>query len=190
MKIYLAGKVGKNCWRHAVVQGQGVSIGDDEACCGAAGDTPLPQWPILRRAIFGKHDYVGPYFITCDHGCFHGRDSHGSVAEFGHGVRMELKDDLRRNSVRQRCLEVIHNADLVFAWIYNKTCYGTLAELGFAKALGKQIVVAMPRDFNPNDLWFAAGLGTVIRADDPITALKRAVDPDALTEPLRHCSAW
>jgi len=42
--------------------------------------------------------------------------------------------------------------DIVFAWIDDLTAYGSLAELGFARALGKQIWLAWPNEFS--DLWF------------------------------------
>src|SRR6185312_10841425 len=73
VKIYLAGKIKEHCWRHSLVDG----LIDAHWC----DDQPfgfVDECPVLERAIFGEHDYVGPFFrpFGC-HGEFHGKTSHG-----------------------------------------------------------------------------------------------------------------
>src|SRR5581483_9440880 len=98
--------------------------------------------------IFGSHDYVGPFFLSCDHGCYHGPSSHG----YGYGP------DAQHRLVSGLCLGALHRADLIFAWIDSRDCYGTLVELGYAKSMGKRIVIAGPRYFK--DLWFCYALAS------------------------------
>jgi hypothetical protein len=141
MKIYLAGKIHKNDWRHSIVAG----------LTNALTDTAFPLWPELPNAIFGHHTYVGPYFVGCDHGCYHGDNAHGSgladTAPCGIGPVYQPEH------IWQRCQMAIDHADVVFAWIESEDCYGTLVELGWAAAAGKQIWIAGPRRFP--ELWIA-----------------------------------
>ena len=79
MKIYLAGKIGKNDWRHDIV---GTCLSDacsDFYAYGRQDETAqiAMEWPVLPKAIFAEYDYTGPYFVACDHGCFHGIGTHG-----------------------------------------------------------------------------------------------------------------
>jgi hypothetical protein len=104
MKIYLAGKIRKQCWRHAIVKDLHMTNGNI-----AGGTCPDPDvwdactWPILPKAVFGAHDYVGPYFFSCDHGCWH-RTPHAAA------------DNVRdRRHVVTACKKAIASADVVFA---------------------------------------------------------------------------
>src|SRR5262245_48320700 len=80
LTVYLAGKIRKNCWRHELVAGLREATSESSSC--PSGDpVSLPdEWPVLHRAVLGEHHYAGPYFQSCDHGCFHGPDSHGTAA--------------------------------------------------------------------------------------------------------------
>ncbi len=64
-----------------------------------------------------------------------------------------MADEARRKHVRLLCFQAISLSDIVFAWIDSPTCYGTLVEIGYAKALRKRIWIAGPAEFS--DLWFA-----------------------------------
>src|SRR5262245_44160638 len=147
MRIYLAGKVRKNCWRNGVVDRfQEVMDGLNRRICPSGLDwDELDRisrdftFPVLKRAVFGRHDYVGPYFLGCDHGCWHGPGSHG-LGGYGHGYH-DL-GELRRESVRDACLVALRRADLVFAWVDTPDCFGTIAEVGYARALGAEVVIA------------------------------------------------
>ena len=62
--IYIAGKIGKNDFRHALIPGL------------------REHHPDSGPLDCGAFRYVGPFFESCDHGCRHGRNSHGVLGEF------------------------------------------------------------------------------------------------------------
>lgn len=153
LRIYLAGKISKNCWRHSIVAGLREALPDLVSC--PRGETePIPEWPLLTQAVFGEHHYAGPFFASCDHGCFHGEDSHGigAQAEFPQPTEKHHSHQRANAVVVRRCMEAISKADLVFAWIDCLDCYGTITEIGHAHALGKRIWIAGPRPLR--DMWF------------------------------------
>jgi len=142
-KIYLAGKIRPDIkyqrdWRLGLVCGL-EEAQEDRLVRG------MP-WPFLPRAIFGRFDYVGPFFTDLSDDTFSG---HGSYLAYPHAVNTAHLPEWKhaadtpiiRASVVQRCLQAIASADLVFAWIDDLSCYGTLFELGYAKALGKRVAV-------------------------------------------------
>lgn len=135
-KLYLAGKIKKNDFRHLIVAG-------------------------LRE--FSHHDgpietkdfiYVGPFFVSCDHGCYHQAGSHGVIHDDGcigdpAGTR---RDVIKRNNA------ALDSADLVFAYIDATDCHGTLIELGraTAKAKNKKLVIAFAPWVDLDDFWYGA----------------------------------
>lgn len=176
MKIYLAGKVGHRDWRHGIVHG-------------LAGVLPsllpnyephrLPQqWPIYHHSIFGQHDYVGPYFVTSkslNHRESHGRSEHGvgAGADWRDGIEMgiegwedsdhDLTESVLRSHLAHLCLNSIEHADVVFAWVDQTTAYGTLVELGYARAYSKPIWWAEPSsNYDLDDLWFGRSIATAV----------------------------
>lgn len=162
-RVYLAGKIRPEDWRYRLVtEPSRLSLPTDD--CGTGifhrdalfRDSTLDDpWPVLENALFGTLDYVGPYFISCSHGCFNGKNSHGIGADLeeyddsNHGASLGFP---MQEWVVARCQEAIRQADLVIAWIDDPSCYGTLVELGYAKALGKMIWIAGPRQYE--ELWF------------------------------------
>lgn len=68
-KIYLAGKVSKRCWRHKIVRD--LRSADWE-------NAPLRSAVCVNGEAF---DYVGPFFVSCDHGCYHGDGTHGCLGD-------------------------------------------------------------------------------------------------------------
>lgn len=90
--------------------------------------------------------YVGPFFISCDHGCSHGTSQHGRWLD-AEGCLDKTEND--RNQARKQaatdCLKWINQAGFIFCWIEDFTAYGTLFELGYAHAQGKPIFVGLKR---------------------------------------------
>lgn len=137
LKIYFAGPIEKNCWRHKIVPG-------------------------LRegRPNIEPHQYVGPFFVGCDHGCAHGRTSHGIGAD-GIEHRACAEDHLlesgalNRDQVRRRCMSQIESADLIFTWIDRMDAYGTIWELGYAAAKEKRAVVRWPHGLKVHEMWLS-----------------------------------
>lgn len=145
LRFYLAGKIAPNDWRHTIVT-------DLRNHCpnGACGDGVYEPFPeIVPESIFGHHHYVGPFFVSCDHGCFHGPNRHGSDCN----SERSNHDSLGIHPlVRERALRGIQNCDVLFAYINSTDCYGTLFEIGYANALGKPVFIALEKEFP--DLWF------------------------------------
>ena len=193
LKIYLAGKIHKNDWRqHLISPDLMLAVEKDSSafngpisavyplgsCHTGEEENVLPsfrRWPILSNALFGRHDYVGPYFISCDHGCYHSQNGHGVTC----GVTEEEHGELRylgkvsptvRETILRLCLQAITAADIVFAWIDECTAYGTLAEIGYAVALRKIVWIASPKDFQ--DLWLTYTMAeeTAAHCQKPYTA--------------------
>lgn len=176
-KVYLAGKIAPHDWRQSIAAENQV---DD-----VIGDW-VPPLPVPTK--FEGVQYVGPFFVGCDHGCSHGNDTHGQgggCLDFGH-----------RDRTAQQCLDQIRAADLVYAWLDDlqpspqSTAYGTLVEVGYALALEKPVVVAAARaphdpsasgvvvDRYPiDDLWFAWSVATGrVQAKTPERGLEYVIE--------------
>jgi hypothetical protein len=132
-RVYLAGKIQANCWRHDLVPGL---RGHDWAM----GDIDTDDF-----------SYVGPFFVSCDHRCYHVANSHGA----GDGCSPSF--DLAKKQVALKCRSALARADLLFCFINTLDCYGTIAEIERAATLGVRIEIAFahgivtPQD---NDMWF------------------------------------
>lgn len=142
--VYLAGKIRKHCWRHQLISG----LRDH-----SWGDGPLQQ---------NSFNYIGPFFIGCDHGCFHNKNSHGNVAIRGDnlcpGRDLNAEFDAPHLEVATLCLEALDKADLVFCYVDAADCYGTLVEIGYALAHDVPLVVAFAPSIATsvdNDFWFS-----------------------------------
>lgn len=161
LTFYLAGKISKKDWRDTIVTQR-------ETTNAALDVTEIDQWVIQNFAIWGRHHYAGPFFMTGDHyqSC-HGDDGHGTRAQQSiYGGDPHCSDgDEQRAKVRDLCLEAIGRANVVYAWIDSLDCYGTIVELGYARALQKEIWIAGPRRFR--DMWFVYELATFV--DDEAT---------------------
>jgi hypothetical protein len=168
MKIYLAGKIAKNDWRHELVEGLRSTIDDTHER-----ESSLAQWPILHGAIKGTHDYTGPYFISCDHGCYHGPNTHGVI-----GGGCDVMESPSRQATVDLCRSAIRRSDLVFAWVDTLDAYGTIAEIAFARAIGIPVQIAGPQEFG--DMWFVYRFCSERRPDfdhgDPWHALTWYLD--------------
>ena len=158
MKIYLAGKVSKNGWRTRLVRGANLN--------GMDLDAHESQWPVLERAIFGEHDFVGPFLYGCDHGCFHGDGQHGMIFEEDGACCVE-KFFIDRKEIVRRCLEAVRRADLVFCWLEAPEDYGSMVEVGYALALGKQVAIAVESPPMARLFHRWAALVDRVEAEDP-----------------------
>lgn len=176
--IYLAGKIDRGDWRHDLVKELHGSV---RSCFGDIYQGK--QWPVLKSAVFDLLDYTGPYFVSDDHNAsMHGDDEHGTGAQGlrvdteidGHGIATGMH---RRDWTVLSCRKAIEQTDLLFAWIDCTTCYGTIAEIGYAKALGKVIWIGGPRKYR--DLWFVYEMAdnTLFdREQSPEIALREMLD--------------
>lgn len=161
LRVYLAGKIGGHFWRHHIVKGLTGCLGNPALLDG----TNMAKWPVLERAILGRHHYVGPYYIVGSHyGCFSGPNSHGVGAD--HPVYCcATSEGLPPDRTVAACLGAIDLADVVFAWIDSPDCYGTIAEIGYARAARKRIWIAGPATFP--DMWFVYKMADLAETNHP-----------------------
>lgn len=131
-KVYLAGKIQKNDWRHGLFPAIGVDGLEPDG-------TPMLMGGDLVR---GSFECCGPFFQDCDHGCFHGSGEHGLGAVTGGCGSGNSEIQIDRDRVVQLCLGWIDMADVVFCYLDGPDPYGTLFELGYAAGKGKPIFVA------------------------------------------------
>jgi nucleoside 2-deoxyribosyltransferase len=163
MKIYLAGKIAPHDWRWRVVRDAGTAHELNE---GGFGDQPLT----LDGGRFRHHRCTGPFFLWKQHGSAHGPGTHGVGAN-----TMDWNGYAPSNAdVVSVCLDAIRRSDVVFAWFGRdgaKGAYGTVFEIGYAKALGTPVWIA--GDTPLPDQWFAytAADRTLWGVADPIDAL-------------------
>ena len=138
--LYLAGKITNNLWRTCFydVRNEG-DIGKHN------GINPLEKYVEIKNFKIN-----GPYSISCDHSCAHVENTH-TMMDTGCII-----DGFRRDDILKICTEQIKNADLLFCFIDSEDCYGTLAEIGFAKALNKKIIIQFCNEDIRNNMWFAS----------------------------------
>jgi very-short-patch-repair endonuclease len=166
MKIYLAGKITKGGWRDTLLGYRPMSqtASDVEEIEKRGGN---PWEPCGFTLDDESHICTGPFFISCDHGCFHGPTTHATLGDLGTccstgneplagGMRIPFSDDraFARWRLTQLCFRAIDESNLVFAWFDAPGAYGTMFELGYALAKGKSVAIAtdpnMPyEDFPP-----------------------------------------
>ena len=179
LKVYLAGRISKNDWRHKLVRFEEYS--------------PEDWRKVVSRTMFDGNTYVGPFFVDCDHGCFHGKNSHGAGAGHDSEIGITCIDEYcTQPEVFNKALDGIKACDVFFVWAgtdFNQA-YGTLVEIGLARALGKKIIIARHPDVSRGSLdqWFAMACASEIHvADNPVDAYERAIGRARVLEPLNVC---
>lgn len=144
--VYLAGKIGMRDWRQSIfpsLRDHGPDGRPDEWC---------------QKDEFTM---TGPYFLSCDHGCYHGEGTHGVGAgqeREGPGGAFRgcgTYEGHSQHAIASICRDQIYFSDVVFCWLNSPTAYGTIAELGYARGIGKSIFIAYESG-NPvwSDTWF------------------------------------
>lgn len=165
-RVYLAGKIGKNDWRHDlfpelrnIIRSNDVDEMDGWKSSWFNHDAPIIDLDNLTLLSsfsgFPEADgllYGGPFFVGCDHGCLHGTGTHGQTSVGTHGGM--CSGGMSRSRVPESCLGLLKDSDYVFCWLDSFDAYGSLFELGFAHALGKPIFLAMPQNLPSDDFWF------------------------------------
>jgi nucleoside 2-deoxyribosyltransferase len=144
MKIYLAGKIEKHCWRSSLAV-------DGHRFGGLDIDEYEEEWPVGKNSVVGEHDYVGPYFVSDDHSCGHGPSSHGA-SEDSPCLEYEKSGEAHRRGIVAKCLGAIRRADAIFAWIDSNDAHGTVFEIGYAVAIGKRVLLAFHERFEPKPI--------------------------------------
>jgi hypothetical protein len=162
LPLYFAGKISSDDWR--------LTLFPDLRQARLPGNPPPESVSVTAPGGF-LVAYTGPFFISCDHGCWHGPGTHGvgvGLPSTDGGVADPEIDVVRRS------LAGIARAERVFAFVENPSAYGTFAEMGFAAALGRPIFLALdtrqPIAWS-RDAWFVLRLAsTVYLARDVLDA--------------------
>lgn len=141
--VYLAGKISMTDWRCKITR--------YELNYDAYGDINPGQIVAVNEGL----SVTGPFFISCDHGCYHGDGKHGVGAVNSDEWPGCLGRYFSKDEVLEICKKQIESAEIVFAYIDGYDCYGTLAEIGYAHALGKDIVIAFNSEELKKEMWFA-----------------------------------
>jgi hypothetical protein len=156
--FYFVGKIKHTGWRHKILDLRNTDYPWDAYISGAS--------PRIDHGIAPGLRYGGPFTVACDHGCYHGPNTHGagvnrSTCESGMcDANLPCKYQSFATQIVANWLHSIASVDIVFAWIDDLTAYGSLAELGFAHAFGKQIWLAWPNELP--DLWFINELASQV----------------------------
>lgn len=188
-KIYFAGRIRKERKRFGINVDSTINDSDNLYA------------PRIAPVQGNGFKYTGPFTFGDDHGCSHrgfagiewrvsvppeqadlpfydffGTSSHGATYDCCHSGYKEGKSI--RQAVFQRAMFGIHEADYVFAWVDDDQCFGTLVEIGFARALGKKIFIGIPPHIEPRgELWFGLYAATLIfKADTVKEAVKQVLD--------------
>lgn len=168
INIYLAGKISHRDWRQQIVDiRNGVMY---------QGDYNVSKIKNLKLSYNNDIDIVGPFFLSCDHSCYHGENNHGLGINCPNGCYGE--NTFTEKQVNYICLSQIRRADVVFAYIDDTTCYGSLFELGYAKALNKPIFILYNlknRDLL-KDMWFINQSSYTYDVDANYENIKEAFD--------------
>ncbi len=130
------------------------------------------DWPVSKGLIWGEHDYTGPYpadrvskhggYLLPEQEGWHGQlapDERQATEGGGSPANQPGNATPREKRIVELCLRAIRRSDLVFAWIDSHDCYGTVAEIGYAVALGIPVYAASPRPFR--DMWFAFTMSAI-----------------------------
>lgn len=168
-RVYLCGPIAKNDWRHDLVPGLREAFGEDAYARARAQCDVVTELPTITGGVA----CVGPWFVSCDHGCAHGPGKHGAIGSCDdEAVTNDIHEG--RSVVFHANIERIRRADAVFTYIDRKEAYGSAFELGVAMDQGKPIFVGFP----PNapwrdDMWFPAqgGLGSPSGHVGPVKAV-------------------
>jgi hypothetical protein len=126
-------------------------------------------WQPKPKVIFGLHDYVGPFLASW--GTVPVAEQHGGrlqagildTSACGHGSGCTCNGteiSAQALEIRDRCIDAIRQADMVFALINSPDAYGTVAEIAIARMMGKFVAVMIhPKaPFAAEDFWFAQSL--------------------------------
>ena len=130
-KIYMAGKISINGWRHNIVKGL-----REHDYWGCWNENLHEKYLSISKNLI----YTGPFFIGCDHGCSHGDSTHGAK-----NSACSQNNAPTKNGIFRGCIEQISDADYIFCWIDGLDCYGTLFELGIAYEKGKKIFIGIDK---------------------------------------------
>ena len=135
-RVYFAGKVGKQNYRHAL----GLQSRD------------MTYINKLHHHNERPYIYGGPIIPSCDHGCWHlffdgctGFDG-GYIYEDGRAYYLEPSN---HDAIVGATMKQIQQSDFLFAWFDSYDAYGSIAEIGFAAGNGVPVYIGFREDVFP-----------------------------------------
>lgn len=144
MRIFLVGKIDRVDWRHPLVKGLAEKL--------ETLNVAVEGWPMMEGAIFGMHDFLGPYYT-----------------EIPKGAPESVK-------THRLCLKGIDDSDLVYCWFDNVEAYASIFEMGYAHAKGKFTVTCYPKGFDRREFWFLSCCSDeFLEAESPAAGLINAM---------------
>lgn len=223
MNIYLAGKMcpEKGSWRNHILGTECVYAKDGKTFADGKRHRQQPRWllvleedewggdwrddqqclvrpwPVRDRIVLGQHAYVGPYrqelsqdFEAKYLGWWHGAETFGQHGQMGHDEQKRIVSEARQG---------IHRCDMLFAYINDPEAWGTVAEIGYALALGKYVhlLINETEVFSEEEFWFLSEMangsksGRVRESPDGWGAeTERDLVRDALKDAIVAFAAW
>lgn len=173
-RIYIAGRMGHgefkpNMYHHAPEGRALLGIDLDKSDGKDCGDMYRTGEPVSFWFGTKEYTYVGPFFLGDNHGCWNHNQYH-MIDELSYG-------EITKRDVVDVCKRQIASADLVFAWLGadSHEAHGTLAEIGYAKGLGKFVIVSS-KFSDSQETWFAKLLAdNWFECEDFISGFRLAV---------------
>ena len=143
--VYFAGKISAVDWRQDIF---GLRAGSFALADDPERDTLFnPHFRIDKQKFY----YGGPFFISCDHNCFHSLYGHGAGPNGCSGDAISLSAHQGRIWKINR--HRIKTAHIIFAYINERDCFGTMAEIGMAQAMDKPIFIGFGPNADYQDMW-------------------------------------
>jgi hypothetical protein len=189
--FYLAGKITGTTWRDAIVPDWSEENHSFAYCSAFIDYEECKTWATVPNACSAcgvNLHYTGPWWRDTRGGA--GGHGTSSQSRHPHGYFLDIESlndfdrfsllpdgfdvNAARAEVSQAVRFAVEAADLVFAWIDGPDCYGTILEIGYARALGKAVVIAMSNEFAAtkaaHEMWLATKWGYYIEAKSPAEA--------------------
>ena len=172
--FYLAGKISGTHWRSSIVPGWSQENHSYQYGAAFLEYESDKKWAIVPNACTalgaGLH-YAGPWWNDSD-SCGH---SSASMSSGPHGYGSQISGGTSASRSGE-ILAAVHSAiacsDMLFAWIDSGDCYGTIYEIGYAKAIGKPVVVGVSEEFCATavsaDMWLCMQSNYVVPDKSPL----------------------
>ncbi|NDD55379.1 hypothetical protein EBZ39_16215 [bacterium] len=183
--FYLAGKITGTTWRDSIVPGwseQNHSCAYLSAFFEYEVEKTWATVPNACSVLGAGLDFTGPWWQDTD-SCGH---STSGSSSFPHGYGSQKSCSEVLSAVQS----AITRSDMVFAWIDSGDCYGTIYEIGYAKALGKLVAVGISEDFCATpvarDMWLSCQGSYNLPAKTPLAAWNQfwtCVEFELLSDP-------
>jgi hypothetical protein len=167
LKVYFAGKVRDPTIDYRSLFFGNPSIMLHDIGCVYGFPTRVPQ-----SVHDGSVQYGGPSAISAQDAGYRSHRLEHEVydvdAPVGHAgweflYKIDELGGLSSKQILYRCMYQIRMCDAMYVYIDSLDCYGTIAEIGYAYALGKPIHVVIAKELDTDgELWFAESMATTV----------------------------